>query len=219
MAIAPIPSYPMPHYEKVCKNIAGWRPDPGRAALLVHDMQRYFIDAFTATESPARELLGNVRALLALARRSGVPVGYTMQRGDMTEEERGLLRDYWGMGMSSEASQRGFVTAVEPEPQDSLIVKWRYSAFHRTRLLEFLRANSRDQLIICGVYAHLGCLVTAYDSFGHDIETFLVADAVADFTAAGHTMALANAAESCAVVLNTAEVATQMSSCPPRVAA
>jgi isochorismate hydrolase len=84
-----------------------------------------------------------------------------------------------------------------------VVTKWRYSAFHRTDLLRRIRAAGRDQVLICGVYAHLGCLATAVDAFSYDLETFLIADAVADFDEASHAMSLQRAAQGCAVVLST----------------
>jgi bifunctional isochorismate lyase/aryl carrier protein len=45
--------------------------------------------------------------------------------------------------------------------------------------------------------------MTANDAFAHDIETFFVADATADFTPEYHRLALTYAAERCAVVLPT----------------
>ncbi len=48
--------------------------------------------------------------------------------------------------------------------------------------------------------------MTAIDAFTNDLQTFLVADAVADFTADYHRMALTYAAERCAVVLDAKEV-------------
>jgi isochorismate hydrolase len=69
-----------------------------------------------------------------------------------------------------------------------------------------MRESGRDQLIVCGVYAHCGVLMSCVDAFTNDIQTFLVADAVADFSAEYHQMAVRYAAERCAVVLTTKEV-------------
>ena len=66
-----------------------------------------------------------------------------------------------------------------------------------------MRARGRDQLIICGVYAHIGCLFTAAEAFQRDIQPFFAADALGDFSRAWHDMALAQAADCCAHVLST----------------
>ena len=69
-----------------------------------------------------------------------------------------------------------------------------------------MRSSGRDQLILCGIYAHIGVLMTAVDAYTHDIQPFLVSDAVADFSAERHRMALDYAARCCAVVLSTREL-------------
>jgi bifunctional isochorismate lyase/aryl carrier protein len=70
------------------------------------------------------------------------------------------------------------------------LVNVRHNAFLRSHLGRLLRSAGRDQLILCGVRAHLGVLLTAADAFMHDIQPFVVADAVADFSAEDHSMAL-----------------------------
>ncbi|MFI7158510.1 isochorismatase family protein [Micromonospora chalcea] len=206
MAMTPIAPYRMPDDGDLPGTTLPWRPDPDRAAVLVHDLQRYFLRPFAAGESPMAELLPNVAKLLAAARAAGVPVLYTAQPGGMSRRDRGLLHDLWGPGMSSDEDDRGIVDDVAPQPGDAVLTKWRYSAFFRSDLEERLRGARRDQLVVCGVYAHMGCLITACDAFSRDIEAFLVADALADLSRADHLMALRYAADRCAVPLWTADV-------------
>ncbi|MFE2377101.1 isochorismatase family protein [Streptomyces sp. NPDC059398] len=201
MGIPDITAYPMPAADGLPDNTAPWVPDPARTVLLIHDMQRYFVEAFPAGRSPASELTANIVRLRTRCAELGVPVCYTAQPGDMTAGQRGLLQDFWGGGMTAEAEQRAIVPELAPELGDHILTKWRYSAFQRTRLLDILREQGRDQLVICGVYAHVGCLTTANDALAYDIQSFLVADAVADFNADYHAQALRYAAERCSVVL------------------
>jgi isochorismate hydrolase len=167
-------------------------------------MQHFFIRPFPG---PVRdELVGNIAWLRDRSAALGVPVGYTAQPGDMSEEERGLLKDFWGPGMRRAPADRLVVDELTPAPGDWTFSKRRYSAFFGSDLLCRIRESGRDQLIVCGVYAHVGVLITAVDAFSNDLQTFLVADAVADFNAHYHRMALEYAAERCAVVVTAKEV-------------
>jgi bifunctional isochorismate lyase/aryl carrier protein len=192
----------MPVEADLPANAAPWRPHPARAVLLIHDMQRYFVDRFPAGE-PVSRLLPNIARIRGTAFTVGVPVVFTAQPGAMNRAQRGLLHDVWGPGMSDEPCVRGIVTALAPRLGDTVVRKLRYSAFHGSELGRLMAELGRDQLIVVGVYAHIGCLATVGDAFSRDIEPFLVADAVADFTAADHRLALAHAARTCAVVLTT----------------
>jgi bifunctional isochorismate lyase/aryl carrier protein len=171
--------------------------------LLVHDMQRYFVRPFAADQQPGRSLIANSSDLVDACKHLKVPVAYTAQPGSMTAQERGLLKDFWGSGMRAEPGDIEIIDELVPQAGSPVFTKWRYSAFARNGLLDYLRCAGRDQLLLCGVYAHVGVLTTAIEAFSHDIETFLVADAVADFTAEHHRMALEYAATRCAVVLST----------------
>jgi isochorismate hydrolase len=186
------------------RSTARWTPDPDRAVLLIHDMQQYFVTAFPATVQD--ELVRNIALLRDRCAELGVPVGYTAQPGDMSEEQRGLLKDFWGPGMRSTPADRRVVDRLAPAAGDWVFNKLRYSAFFRSDLLDRIRADGRDQLILCGVYAYVGVLATAIDAFTNDLQTFLVADAVADFDAEHHRQALEFASERCAVVLTAKEV-------------
>jgi bifunctional isochorismate lyase/aryl carrier protein len=123
----------------------------------------------------------------------------------MSRDERGLLHDFWGPGMDSDPAKREIVPALAPAEDDIVLTKWRYSAFAHSDLAAILHERGRDQLLVCGVYAHVGCLMTANDAFTLDVEPFLVADAVADFTQDYHRLALTYAAERCAATVSTAD--------------
>ncbi|MER6084253.1 isochorismatase family protein [Streptomyces sp. NPDC001833] len=208
--IPPIQPYPLPRAGDLPANTAAWKADPDRAVLLVHDMQRYFVRQFPEDRAPGADLVRNATRLREQALASGMPVAYTAQPGGMTDEQRGLLKDFWGPGMDVAPADREIVAPLTPGPDDWLLTKWRYSAFFRSDLLDRMRAHGRDQLVLCGVYAHIGVLSTAVEAFTNDIETFLVADAVADFTEAYHRLALDYAAERCALVTTTTEVIEEL---------
>lgn len=212
MPIPAITPYPMPQDLDLPSGGPSWRPDPDRAALLIHDMQRFFTRSLHAGTSPTTALLTNIARVRDTAHRHGLPVFYSAQPGGATRAERGLLHDLWGPGMRAVPEDRDIEPSLAPRAGDVVIRKTRWSAFHGTELGSALAAAGRDQLIVCGVFAHLGCLFTAADAFTRDIAPFLVSDAVADFTPDEHRAALTFAARRFAVVLNTAALLSALSS-------
>ncbi|MFD8965439.1 isochorismatase family protein [Streptomyces sp. NPDC059568] len=206
--IPPIEPYPMPAAGDLPGNTAQWTVDPDRAVLLVHDMQRYFLRPLPGTVRD--QLVRNAVLLRERGVALGMPVAYTAQPGGMTDEQRGLLKDFWGPGMRVDPADRQVVEPLAPAPDDGVFTKWRYSAFFRSGLLEWMRERGRDQLVICGVYAHVGVLMSAVEAFTNDIQPFLVADAVADFSEEYHRLAVEYAAQRCAVVATTDGILAQL---------
>ncbi|MEU5083649.1 MULTISPECIES: isochorismatase family protein [Streptomyces] len=203
MALPAIAPYPLPAPDELPDGRVAWTVDPARAVLLVHDLQQHFLGAFPAGEQPLTGMLANTARLLKAYRRLGVPVVYSAQRGGQTPEQRGLQLDFWGPGVADDPERLAVPDTVAPADGDTVLTKWKYSAFVRTELAELMRDKGRDQIVITGVYAHIGVLMTAVDAWQRDIRAFVVADAVADFSRADHDMALRYAAGRCAVVTTT----------------
>ena len=203
MGLPRIAPYPLPVAADLPAPRAPWTPKTGRIALLVHDMQRYFLAAYDAQAAPIAPAIAHLARLLAHARALGIPVFYTAQRGDQDRRDRGLQADLWGPGMRASHEHEAIVEALAPAAGDHVLVKHRYSAFQRSNLDALMRARGRDQLLIAGVYAHIGVLSTATEAFQRDIQPFVAADAVADFSRADHDMALHWIARTCGVPLTT----------------
>lgn len=202
---------PYSYREQEHQNRVNWRVDPARAALLVHDMQRYFVRAFELERDgqplPDAQIniaIANIRRLLDAAHAANIPVYYTAQPPRQNPADRRLLTDFWGDGLQDDENAQ-ILDELAPTEADTVLTKWRYSAFVRSPLEEQLKDLGRDQLIIGGIYAHIGCLTTALEAFMRDIQPFMVADAFADFTEKEHRMACEYASGRCARVLNTAE--------------
>ncbi|MEJ5063271.1 isochorismatase family protein [Erwinia sp. MYb375] len=190
MAIPTLNSYALPTAAELPANKVNWAFEPARAALLIHDMQEYFLN-FWGEDSPLIEqVVANIARLREYCKSQGIPVFYTAQPNEQSAEDRALLNDMWGPGLNKHPDQQKVVAALAPDEHDQVLVKWRYSAFHRSPLESILNETGRDQLIICGVYAHIGCLTTATDAFMRNIKPFMVADALADFSREEHMMSL-----------------------------
>ena len=151
-------------------------------------MQRYFIDAYRPEEEPIATALPNMVAIREACSRAGVPVVYTAQPGDQHPSRRGILSEFWGRGLESGRDEE-IIPELAPREGDICVTKWRYSGFQRTDLRQLLAHHGRDQLLVVGVYAHMGCMISATEAFMSDVAPFFVVDAMADFTYAEHQMA------------------------------
>ncbi len=212
MSIPSLASYEMP--DTPVRNRVQWRPDARRATLLIHDMQDYFLGKYDVERAPIPALVAAIGRLRDCCDAQGVPVFYTAQPPVQPDADRALLNDFWGPGLTAPDQQggAGIVAALAPRAGDVVLTKWRYSAFQRSDLRERLRAQGRDQLIITGVYAHIGCLSTALEAFMQDVQPFLAIDACADFSLADHHMAVTHVARCCGMSLTTYDICEALTS-------
>ncbi|BBV67072.1 isochorismatase [Kluyvera ascorbata] len=190
MAIPKLQGYALPTALDLPENKVNWAFEPSRAALLIHDMQEYFLNFWGDDSEMMETVVANIAALRDFCKKNGIPVYYTAQPKEQSDEDRALLNDMWGPGLTRSPEQQRVIAALAPDTQDTVLVKWRYSAFHRSPLEQMLKETGRNQLIITGVYAHIGCMTTATDAFMRDIKPFFVADALADFSRDEHLMSL-----------------------------
>lgn len=190
MAIPKLTAYALPTAAELPTNKVNWSFEPERAALLIHDMQEYFLNFWGENSDMMQQVVANIARLRAYCKEHNIPVYYTAQPKEQSDEDRALLNDMWGPGLTRSPEQQRIVAELAPDEADTVLVKWRYSAFHRSPLEQMLKETGRNQLLITGVYAHIGCMTTATDAFMRDIKPFFIADALADFTRDEHLMSL-----------------------------
>ncbi|HEY7773713.1 MAG TPA: isochorismatase family protein [Marinagarivorans sp.] len=190
------------------ENRVDWRIDSSRAVLLVHDMQNYFVDFYDRSQAPIKPVIEHCQQLIHHCESVGITTVYTAQPPNQKPQDRALLTDFWGPGLSEQnlasdqAKASDIISELAPSPNALQYTKWRYSAFQRTPLEQWMRSHQKDQLIICGVYAHIGILTTCLEGFMRDVQCFVVEDACADFSAADHTMARHYIAGRCGAIVN-----------------
>jgi bifunctional isochorismate lyase/aryl carrier protein len=203
MSIPKLNHYALPLPSELPVNKVNWQLEPNRAALLIHDVQHYFVGFYAENNPLIQQMITNIQRLRQFCNDHEIPVYFTAQPIKQGQHERGLLRDMWGDGLQ-DPTQQPIVPALAPAPQDVVLTKWRYSAFQKSDFEQRLRASGRDQLMIVGIYGHIGVMVTAVDAFMRDIQAFVVADAIADFSRQEHMMALQYVAGRCGKVTTVA---------------
>jgi len=174
-------AYQLPGAECLDFNRMTWQLDPDQVVLLIHDMQNYYLRPLIRhNPEMAAAMIANITAVKRTCVRLGIPVVYTEQR-PLTIAQRGLLYDLWGHGMQGVDDEAAVVRALQPEG-DYTIVKHKYSAFYDSTFADLLAELNRTQIIITGVYSHIGCMTTALDALMRDLKIFYIIDAVGDFS-------------------------------------
>lgn len=209
MTIPALASYALPNKTTFPANKVEWPFDSERAVLLIHDMQEYFVNFYGENSPLMKSVIEHIAALKSFCKAKGIPVVYTAQPADQSPEDRALLNDMWGPGLNVYPESQPVISALTPSDDDTVLVKWRYSAFQRSPLTEMMQQWQRDQLLVCGIYGHIGCLMTAADAFMRDIKPFLIGDAIADFSLEEHHQALDYVAGRCGRVVGVEDIISE----------
>lgn len=156
-----------------------FRYDPTRSALLVIDMQRYFLSPSSHAYLPAAPaIVENVRRLAVSYRKLHLPIVFT-RHALLPDEDAGLMGRWWGDVLREGDPRSRIIDALKPGPGDTVLRKSKYSAFLGTPLDDSLRESGVEQLLITGVLTHLCCETTAREAFSLGYEVYFPVDATA----------------------------------------
>ncbi|UCE45813.1 MAG: cysteine hydrolase [Methanobacteriota archaeon] len=184
---------------------------PTESALLVIDMQRYFLDEDSHACVPAgRSVLENIRKLADFFRAKRRPVIFT-RHALLDEEPAGIMERWWSDVLRVGDPLSEFAPEIAPEPSDQVLRKTRYSAFVGTDLDSVLRTNGVRSVVVTGVMTHLCCETTARDAFMRDFDVYFVVDGTASSDEELHLSSLRTLTDGFAVPVTTKEVLAWMS--------
>ncbi|TDL44014.1 cysteine hydrolase family protein [Microbacterium oleivorans] len=171
-------------------------------AVLVVDMQRAFFDNNDSLGrsgvdvTPLRAAIPGTKRLIADARAAGVPVIFTRYVYHDGMVDFGPIRGVKAQDrVASNSLGAGepeieIIDELAPLPGEIVIDKSRPSAFYGTRLEPVLTGLGIRNLVICGVTTNICVETTARDAGQRDYGTYVVRDAVAEFTAERNHYAL-----------------------------
>jgi len=179
---------------------------PPRPALLIIDMQHYFVHPRGGAFLPgSREALQRALALRDVFRERDLPVVFT-RHAHRSVESAGVMDRWWGELIMEGTWESELAEELEPTDGEPVIRKERYSAYRGTDLEDHLKANRCDGVVVCGVMTHLCVETTARESFIRDYLTVIAADACASDSVDHHMGSLDNLAHGFALILGVEDI-------------
>ena len=181
--------------------------DASRAALLVLDMQEYFLRADSHAFIPsAPAIIPNIQSLIKAFHARGYPVIFT--RHINTDDNAGMMSLWWKDVIRAESRDSEIIK--ELDCSDSIVIhKSQYDAFYNSSLEQTLREHKIEQVIITGVMTHLCCETTARSAFIHGFQVFFTMDGTATYNETFHRAALLNLSHGFAFPVLTKEIMAQ----------
>ena len=166
------------------------RIDPDHVALLVLDMQEYFLSERSHAYIPAASaIIPGIQMLIEAFMYLNRSVIFT--RHVNTPADARMMAAWWKDVIQPESPLSQIAEALDT-PGCKIFEKHQYDAFHGTELESCLRGEGVTQILITGVMTHLCCETTARSAFVRGFEVFFAVDGTATYNADFHRASLRN---------------------------
>jgi len=182
--------------------------EPDKAALLVLDMQEYFLHEDSHAFIPsAPAIVPGIGKLIAAFSGASYPIIAT--RHVNTPKDAKMMAKWWRDLINSQTAYSQYINIVE-STQITPINKEQYDAFFHTQLETILHQQDIEQVIICGVMTHLCCETTARSAFMRGFEVFFTVDGTATYNEELHRASLLTLSHGFAVPVLIGELLAAM---------
>jgi biuret amidohydrolase len=157
--------------------------NPSRTALLNVDMQRCFVEGSPLAPPDGPALLQKINGLIRTCRATGALVVHTRVWMARDGSDLGVMAELvppFIIELYTEGSPTVELhPALDVTPEDLILNKPRYGAFHGTNLAEQLRHRGIDTVIISGIATNICCETTAREAAQHDFRVVVLSDGTA----------------------------------------
>ncbi len=183
----------------------------GQCALLILDMQRFFLDESSHAHIPsATAIIPKIKNLMDAFLNNNLPVILTRHLN--TKKDANLM-DKWWRDLITEENPLSEITPELKHPSAIVINKTQYDAFYRTSLEDVLRKNGITQIVVTGLMTHLCCETTSRSAFVRGFEVFFTIDGTATYNEDFHRATLLNLSHGFAIPVLCEEIKEQLKAC------
>lgn len=148
-------------------------------ALIINDMENDFVDEKGALRvDTAINCVEPIKKLKAEMKKEGVPVIYVCDTHFRDDKEF----EKWGAHTVDGTWGAAVIDELNPDEDDYVIKKWRYSAFFSTPLDMLLRQLQVDTIVLTGVLTDVCIQHTAADAYFRGYKTVVPRSCTATVT-------------------------------------
>jgi len=177
---------------------------PERSALIILDMQKFFLEESSHAFIPAAPLIiPLINKLLEIYASKKLLIIFTQH---LNSQEDAKLMSKWWKDLIKKEDPLSKITEELDTSKGIVLQKTQYDAFWKTPLEEILREKKINQIVICGVMTHLCCESTARSAFIRGLEVFFTIDGTATYNEDFHLATLLNLSHGFAVPIFIKEI-------------
>lgn len=174
-------------------NVHDFDINPGKTALMVIDMQKFFLDPKSGTFTEGGlAVIPKIQKLIAAFRSKNLPVIFTEHVHHEQGFDLGIMGWWWKSNCVEGSPDSVTCDELMPLPNEKIIRKHRYSAFYNTDLETVLRSMKIEDLVISGIMTNMCCESTARDAYYRDYRVSFLADATGAINEEMHCASLLN---------------------------
>lgn len=171
-----------------------WKIKKENCALIIIDMQHDFISEGAPIECPGgRAIIPNIKKIKEWAKNNNIPVFYTKESHRIQKVDFGLELERSEPEHCLEGTPGiEILDELEPDDDDYVIIKRRYSGFYLTDLEILMKGMKKNSLIITGAATNVCVYATALDTQQRDMNAIVLSDCVAGTSVELHEAFLKN---------------------------